>query len=164
MEDEYLKLLEVLYDSMYEGLYQRTLSKYRDPAFAEEVVQEAFAIACAKPKQIFEHPYPEGWIATTVRYVADRKYRRRDNHLIPLDSVDLPDNRWLDDPAELLDPDILYADLAKTKEYKIIREMVDEHLSSADAAKQKGITEGAYKMRVFRSRKSLQKKLQKNKK
>ena len=164
METEYLQMLTALYESMYKGLYQRTLAKYRNPDFAEEVVQEAFAIACTKAQQLFEHPCPEGWISVTVSYVAERKYRKRDHHLILLDSAVPPDNRRLNDPADLLDPDVLYEDLAGTKEYKMIRELVDQQLSIPEAARKKGVDQGIYKKRITRAKHTLQNKLQKNKK
>ena len=163
METEYLQLLTALYESMYEGLYQRTMAKYQDSDFAEEVVQEAFAIACTKVQQLFEHPCPEGWISVTVRHVAERKYRKRDHHLILLDSAALPDGCSLNDPVDLLDPDVLYADLAETKEYKMIRELVDQQLSIHEAAEKKGINQGTYKMRIARAKRILQNKLQKTK-
>lgn len=164
MDQEYSQQLSELYLSMHGALYQMLLAKYKDPDFVEDIIHDTFAIACTHPKRLFEHPCPEGWFMIAASYVADRKHRLRDNHLIKIGDADAPIALQITDLSDRLDPDVLYEDLSDTKEYKIIRDLADRHLTAAEASREMGITEGAYKMRLSRARKALQKKFRKNEK
>lgn len=161
---EYSRQLSELYLSMHGALYQTLIAKYKNRDFVEDIIHDTFAIACANPKKIFEHPCPEGWFMIAALHVADRKYRLRDNHLIQIGDADTLVSLQMTDLSDRLDPDILYEDLSDTKEYKIIRDVADRHLTAAEASREMGITEGAYKMRLSRARKVLQKKFRKNEK
>ncbi len=161
MKTEYAQRLAALYAAMYETLYQKTMLRYHDPDFAEDVIHETFAIACVESKQLMEHPCPEGWLLVTARHVAERKYRLRDHHLLPLEGIVQRQSNRSDDPADLLDPDVLYANLAQTKEYRLIRERAEGRLTTADAAMKHGITEDAYRKRIQRAKRFLAEKLSK---
>ena len=161
MKTEYAQRLAALYASMYDVLYQKTMLRYRDPDFAEDVIHETFAIACAECPRLLEHPCPEGWLLVTARHVAERKHRLRDYHVLPLNDADrLPSNRP-DDPVDLLEPDVLYADLARTEEFQLVRELAEGQLTRGEAAAKQGITEVAYRKRVQRAKASLAEKISK---
>lgn len=161
MKTEHAQKLAALYAATYEILYQKTMLRYHDPEFAEDVIHETFAIACTNPRRLLEHPCPEGWLLVTARHVAERKHRLKNYHLLPLDGIGQMQSNRPDDPAELLDPDVLYADLAQTKEFQLVRELAGGQVTPAEAAVKQGITEVAYRKRVQRAKKTLAEKLSK---
>jgi DNA-directed RNA polymerase specialized sigma24 family protein len=159
MKTEHAQRLAALYASMYDVLYQKTMLRYRDPDFAEDVIHETFAIACAECQQLLKHPCPEGWLLVTARHVAERKHRLRDYHVLPLDDAEQIPSSRPDDPADLLEPDVLYADLAQTKEFQLVRELTEGQLTQGEAAAKRGITQVAYRKRIQRAKKSLAEKI-----
>ena len=61
--------VEQMYKEMYPALYVYALRILEDAALAEEAIQEAFCIACAKREQVLASANPQGWIMCTL----DRK-------------------------------------------------------------------------------------------
>lgn len=60
--------IEKLYKEMYPALYAYALRVLKNPALAEEAIQDAFCIACEKRDRVLSNPRPQGWIMTTLKY------------------------------------------------------------------------------------------------
>lgn len=68
-------VVEKLYKEMYPALHVYTLRILGDGPLAEEAVQDAFCITCAKREQFLSSPNPQGWIMLTLKHVMQNMLR-----------------------------------------------------------------------------------------
>jgi RNA polymerase sigma-70 factor (sigma-E family) len=66
-----------LYDRCYEGLVLTAYAMTNDLGAAEEITQEAFAVAYGRAKRVSRTDSPEAWLRTVVTNLARRRFRRR---------------------------------------------------------------------------------------
>jgi len=66
-----------LYDRCYEGLVLTAYAMTNDLGAAEEITQEAFAVAYGRAKRVSRTDSPEAWLRTVVTNLARRRWRRR---------------------------------------------------------------------------------------
>lgn len=66
-----------LYDRCYERLVLAAYAMTNDLGAAEEVTQEAFAIAYGRARRVARADSPEAWLRTVVMNLVRRRYRRR---------------------------------------------------------------------------------------
>lgn len=66
-----------LYDRCYERLVLAAYAMTNDLGAAEEVTQEAFAIAYGRARRVSRADSPEAWLRTVVVNLVRRRYRRR---------------------------------------------------------------------------------------
>ena len=69
MNTDQRKFLDDLYCTLYPFLMRYADSSLNNIALAEEAVQEAFAIACAKPAEVCGSQNPKGWLVNTTIFV-----------------------------------------------------------------------------------------------
>lgn len=67
--------VEKLYKEMYPALHAYALRVLEDDALAQEAVQDAFCIACARREQFLSSPNPQGWIMLTLKHVMQNMLR-----------------------------------------------------------------------------------------
>ena len=157
MEDQESEQLEQLYCEMKEWLLGYANATLTEPSRAEEAVQETFRIACDKRSALLQSENPKGWLVNTLKGVL-RNFVRKDTR----DSkvfVPYPEQYDWEQPEEL-PPELLYQDLAGTKEYQLLAKL-SETGSIRELAKVLGISENTCKKRVQRSRMYLRKRIKK---
>ena len=67
--------VEKLYKEMYPALHAYARRVLEDSALAEEAIQDAFCIACARRDQFLTSPNPQGWIMLTLKHVMQNTLR-----------------------------------------------------------------------------------------
>jgi RNA polymerase sigma-70 factor (sigma-E family) len=65
-----------LYDRCYEGLVLTAYAMTNDLGAAEEITQEAFAVAYGRQGRVRRADSPEAWLRTVVMNLARRRFRR----------------------------------------------------------------------------------------
>ena len=155
MEDQENEQLERLYCEMYEWLFGYANATLSDPSRAEEAVQETFRIACDKLSALLQSENPKGWLVNTLKGVLRNFLRKdaRDSKVF----VPYPEQYGGEQPEEL-PPELLYQDLAGTKEYELLMKL-SEVGSIRELAKRLGISEDTCKKRIQRSRSYLRKRI-----
>jgi RNA polymerase sigma-70 factor (ECF subfamily) len=66
-----------LYDRCYERLVLTAYAMTNDLGAAEEITQEAFAVAYGRQGRVSRLDSPEAWLRTVVTNLARRRFRRR---------------------------------------------------------------------------------------
>lgn len=159
MTAEQSKLIEQLYQEMYDMLIIYARCSLDEEALAEEAVQEAFQIACQKPESLFESLNPQGWLVNTLKNTIRNMKRSRESARLLLSrylAVQTKDVAFSEDKASL---EIMYANVADTEAFHLIKEMAIDGRSHLEMANARGITVAACKKRVQRAKETLQKKL-----
>ena len=157
MEDQQTQQLEQLYREMKDTLFGYANCALSDPSRAEEAVQETFRIACDKLPVLLESENPQGWLVNTLKGVLRNFFRKdvRDSRVF----VPYPEEYDCEQSDEL-PPELLYQDLAGTKEYDLLMKL-SEAGTVRELAKRLQISESACKKRVQRARAYLKKKVTK---
>lgn len=157
MKQQKTKQLEQLYLEMYDWLLAYGNATLSDPSRAEEAVQETFRIACDKLPVLLASDNPKGWLVNTMKGVLRNFYRqdaRETQVLVPVQES------MSDVQLEGLPTDLLYQDLAATKEYELMMKLTEAE-SIRELAKRLEISECCCKKRVQRARAYLKKRLTK---
>lgn len=149
--------METLYKEMYPALYAYALHVLQNPALAEEAIQDAFCIACAKRDQVLSNPKPQGWIMMTLKHVMQNMLRTQQKlrRMLSLsDGEELP----VEEP-ELLNVDLLFGNVSDSEDFRLLKRVALEQCTIPELAQDLGVSVEACKKRVQRARKRLQKKL-----
>lgn len=149
--------VEKLYKEMYPALRVYALRVMEDAALAEEAIQDAFCIACARRKQFLSSPNPQGWIMLTLKHVMQNMLRTQAK-LKTLLSLEA----WEGVPAgtpEMISVDLLFSDLSESEDFQLLKRIALDRCTMLELAEELGISVEACKKRVQRARKRLQKKL-----
>lgn len=149
--------LEQIYREMYPALYAYALRILKDHALAEEAVQDAFCIACAKREQVLSNPKPQGWIMLTLKHVMQNMLRTQ-RKLQQLLFLTAGEEQPMESP-ELLDVDVLFGNVSDSEDFRLLKRIALEQCSITELSRDLGISVEACKKRVQRARKRLQKKL-----
>lgn len=67
--------IERLYRETYTTLYRYAMNALGNPSLAEEVVQDAFRIACAKSQDLRISENPQGWLMNALKLVLQNNRR-----------------------------------------------------------------------------------------
>jgi len=159
-QDEYI---EQLYRELFCIMSVYAQSALRDKELAEEAVQDAFRIACAKPEELMSSPNPQGWMLNTLKYVI-RNIRR---NLARLNSVVLASISYetlsFSTPLcdQISEADLMYRDLIRQEDYDMLKKIVLYNYSMQETAEELGISVEACKKRVQRARQKLAEALKK---
>lgn len=155
VESQETEQLAQLYSEMYEWLFGYANAVLKDPPHAEEAVQETFRIACDKCTALLKSENPKGWLVNTLKGVLRNSLRKEARYR----RVFVPFRKYYDSEQEDdLPLELLYQDLANTKEYELMRKL-SECGSVRELAKRLGISENACKKRVQRARMYLKKRM-----
>ena len=157
MKTQQTKQLEQLYLDMYDWLLTYANATLCDPSRAEEAVQETFRIACDKVPVLLASDNQKGWLVNTMKGVLRNFYRQDLRGTQVLMPVQEPLN---DTQLEGLPTELLYEDLAATKEYELMMKLTEAE-SIRELAKRLGISESCCKKRVQRARSYLKKRITK---
>lgn len=149
--------VEKLYKEMYPALHAYALRVLEDDALAQEAVQDAFCIACARREQFLSSPNPQGWIMLTLKHVMQNMLRTQTKlkKLLSLEEgTDLPT-----DSPELVSVDLLFNDISGSEDFQLLKRIALDRCTILELAEELGVSVEACKKRVQRARKRLQKKL-----
>lgn len=149
--------IEKLYKEMYPALYAYALRVLKNPALAEEAIQDAFCIACEKRDRVLSNPRPQGWIMTTLKYVMQNMLRTQQK-LQRMLSLNAGDELPVEGP-ELLNVDLLFCNVSGSEDFQILKRVALEQCTISELSQELGISVEACKKRIQRARKRLQKKL-----
>lgn len=159
MTAEQDKMITALYTEMYDWLFFTALKNEDNEALAEEAVQEVFHIACQKPEECCNSQNPQGWLVYTLYYVIRNEKKKRATAKKYLEKYLALNVREAYVSEDRIDLEVLYQNVAKTEEWKLLSEMVLEGLSHQEMARKRGISVPACKKRVQRAREELQRRL-----
>ena len=139
-----------LYLEMYGRMVAYAFSVLRDRHLAEEAVQDAFCIFCAKADHALQHENPRGWLMRTLQNVMRNMQRRRAamSRLImqSLQTKHLEELLVYDET----DVDLLYGDWAARADFQLLKRVVLDGCTLLEAAEEYGITVEACKKRIQR--------------
>lgn len=147
-----------LYREMYKTLYVYAKNALSDPPSAEEAVQDAFCIACAKSDELLQSDNPKGWLMTTLKYVIQNTKRQRAKMktlaIISLNSEESDILAKYDEE----NVDILFGDVSPREDFQIFKRIALNGYTMKEAADEFGISVEACKKRVQRIKKYLREK------
>jgi len=149
--------LEQMYREMYPTLYAYALRILKDHALAEEAIQDAFCIACAKREDLLRSGEPRGWIVCTLKYVMRNMLRtqaKTANLLSLFQSMEKPDQA-----EDTVNVDVLFGDLSDSEDFRLLKRIALDRCTMLEVAEELGISVESCKKRVQRARKRLQEKI-----
>lgn len=149
--------VEKLYKEMYLALRVYALRVLEDEPMAEEAVQDAFCIACARREQFLSSSNPQGWIMLTLKHVMQNMLRsqaRLNRHLV----LDVGEELAAGEP-ELVSVDLLFGDVSQSEDFQLLKHVALDQCTMPELARELGVSVEACKKRVQRARKRLQGKL-----
>ena len=160
MTREQSEQIEQCYLSCYRPLLAYARAALGREALAEEAVQETFGIVCRKPEEFLAAENRRAWVYQVLKYVIQnqRRVQARAERFFSA-SVEDTAPEALGSYRDPPDPDLLYGDLAKTEEYRLIRRLTEEKLSMLELSQELGISVSACKKRVQRAREFLRRRL-----
>lgn len=151
--------VEQLYKELYPALHVYTLRVLGDAALAEEAIQDAFCIACAKREQFLSSADPRRWIMCTLKHVCQNMLRTQAKLKRLLLSLDT--NRYLaTGTPELMSVDLLFGDLSDSEDFRLLKRIALDRCTMLEVAEELGISVESCKKRVQRARKRLQEKIE----
>lgn len=156
------ELIAALYLEMYTQLCIYAMNALDDRSLAEEAVQDAFRIACAKADDLLSSVNPKGWIMNTLKNVIRniRKTRSRWNNLVVTSlSADCMELVTSDCDTDF---NVVYSDLLEEEDFALLEMIVIKKYTMLEAANKIGISIDACKKRVQRAKKKLRELLEEN--
>ncbi len=151
-------LIEQLYKDMYPALHVYASRILEDVPLAEEAIQDAFCIACAKREQFLSSANPRSWIMCTLKYVCRNRLRTQAKLKALLQSLDT-DRGLLGGTPELMSVDVLFGDVSDSEDFQLLKRIALDRCTMLEVAEDLGISVEACKKRVQRARKRLQEKI-----
>ena len=150
--------VEQMYKEMYPALYVYALRILEDAALAEEAIQEAFCIACAKREQVLASANPHGWSMSTLKFVMRNVLRTQAKLTSLLKSLD-DEEGVCAGPQEMASVDVLFGDVSDSEDFQLLKRIALDRCTMLEVAQDLGISVETCKKRVQRARKRLQQKL-----
>lgn len=155
VSDEQNEEIEQLYRSMYDTLLCYAELHAKDLAPPEEIAQEVFAIACAKPDELLNSPNRKGWLMVAMKNVIRNlktRHLRQQNAVLRLIAQTPTET---EDPIDL---HILYGPLADMEDFKLLLAQ-GNGTPVQTLAESLSISESACKKRLQRAREAIKKKI-----
>lgn len=159
MNREQRKIIEELYQEMYDKLMVYACLNLDSESLAEEAVQETFHIACQKPDSICDSITPQGWLVNTLKNTVRNMKRSRANAKRILETYMMAQLREFSITEDRIDLKVLYENVADLEEFKLLSEMAIEGRSHEEMARSRNISISACKKRVQRAKEKLQRKI-----
>jgi RNA polymerase sigma-70 factor (sigma-E family) len=147
-----------LYDRCYEGLVLTAYAMTNDLGAAEEITQEAFAVAYGRARRVSRTDSPEAWLRTVVTNLARRRFRRR----MTLDRILLRQQAEPPPPARPPDENLDLHEAIRTlgqdhRTVVVLHYLAD--LPVEEVASVLGVPVGTVKSRLARARAALAERL-----
>lgn len=159
MDAKQSKQIERLYLEMYDIMMSYARANEESEALEEEAFQEAFRIACQEPEKLCNSPNPQGWVFLTLRNVIRNNRKQRARMRRFLEEFVSAQVREATFSENEIDVTLLYQNVARSEEFKLLSEMILEGKSHEEMARERGISVNACKKRVQRAKEVLQRKM-----
>lgn len=153
--------VEQLYKDMYPVLHVYALRILGDSALAEEAIQDAFCIACAKREQFLSSANPRSWIMCTLKHVMQNMLRTQAKLKRLLLSLDAGESLPAEAP-DLMSVDVLFSDVSDSEDFRLLKRIALDRCTMLEISEELGISVETCKKRVQRARKRLQEKIAKS--
>ena len=150
--------VEQLYKELYPALHIYALRVLGESALAEEAIQDAFCIACAKREQFLASSDPHGWIMCTLKFFIRNMLRTQAKLKSLLQSLD-DEEGVCAGPQEMASVDVLFGDVSDSEDFRLLKRIALDRCTMLEVAQDLGISVETCKKRVQRARKRLQQKL-----
>lgn len=160
MDALYSSQIELLYQQMYNMMFEYARCSLENDALAEEAVQETFRIACQKPEALCTSQKPEGWLVNTLKYVISNMIRSRTTADRILKDYFAECIKRVNENCDQIGIEILYEDVAEMEEFRLLKEFAIDGRSHLEMARSRGISVDACRKRVQRAKETLQRKLE----
>ena len=160
LTQEERKYIDRLYRDMYHSLYTYAYGILGNQYLAEESVQEAFRVACDKPKELIACPKPKGWLMEALKNIirnAQRKRAMLEKYIAMLEPADL-DRLVRPDCGD--DVDLMYSDLVSPAEFHLLKRVDIEGYTMLEMAEELGINVETCKKRAQRAREKMRQQLE----
>lgn len=139
--------IRALYEREYDTLCRAAYRTLGDWETAQDLVQDTFLLALLKQNELPGHPAPGAWLMQTLRNLIQNERRKLVSHsALPLDEIDLlpaaePENGLRD---------ILPSGLSE-QERELLALRFEQQLSYRELGERFGISEGACRVKLFRT-------------
>ena len=157
MKPEQDALLEQLYRKYFHVLQVHAYRFLGNWADAHVAAQETFHIACDKIETVMSHPNPVGWLKNVTKNVSRNMIRTRQHQLLLFSSLDELLNSEIpsvcDETAD--DPTELFQELLTQEDRYLLKRIILDGISYADAGMELGINMWACRKRVQRATEKL---------
>lgn len=155
--------IERLYRESYTALYRYAMNVLDNPSLAEEAVQDAFRIACTKPKDLLNSENPRGWLMNALKYVL-QNVQRSSARLNSMMASLFTTEPVMTAPQESVEFHVMCEQVLGAEDYRLLRMVTVYQCSMLEAAKELGIPLETCRKRFYRARKKLKKILESEKK
>lgn len=137
------ELMEQLYLKLYPLFVRYAGRKTNNHAIAEELADEAFAVACEHRLELYNSDNPERWLTTTLKFILHNYARRQERCAAIFCDNDITD---FPSPASALDLKDLYAGIVAEPDLDLIIAVDVDGRTCLDMSRQLGISaEACYK-------------------
>lgn len=143
-------LIEEIYPELYPKLVHYAKLEVDNHALAEELAQEAFAVACEHPDKFIYSPNPSGWLVATLRNLI-RNYRRRKAEWAEIFSPDAIDNAAALSGTDIEGIKPLYAGIVPDEDLDLIISVELCGYTYSELGAILGITADACRKRLMRA-------------
>lgn len=150
--------VEQLYKDMYPVLHVYALRILGDSALAEEAIQDAFCIVCAKREQFLSSANPRSWIMCTLKHVLQNMLRTQTKLKKLLLSLDMGGSLPAEAP-DMMSVDVLFSDVSDSEDFRLLKRIALDRCTMLEISEELGISVETCKKRVQRARKRLQEKI-----
>lgn len=167
MTSEELRLMEEKIEPLFREYYQRLVQYAQiilasspcptDPGCGEELVQEAFALACSKWETFQASPNPTGWLYLTVNYLALNAMRadyRRYSHVVPEQDAYFAQDSKTSLPGAALELE----GLISPQDMALLRQLYLGGFTYKEMAQEIGVSRSAFAKRISRIKERFRKK------
>lgn len=148
MDQDQDKLISSLYQTQYKKMYKVGYRMTGDEELAQDMVQDAFALAIFRLDVFAQHPDQEAWLMRTLTNLIKNERRRLSARNVALDD---PDAIAAPIPEEGLD--VLFPSRLPQRDRDILIWRYERGMGYRDIADRLGISESGCRSRVARAAK-----------
>lgn len=149
------RIIEELYIDMYTRLLIYARNALGDIHLAEEAVQDTFRIACAKSEQLIESKNRQGWLTNTLKHVICNTRRSQERFSSLLKIITASAQMSSEACGDNVDLAMYCTSVLGAEDFELIRHVVIEKRTMAEASRECGVSVENCKKRIQRAKKKL---------
>ena len=162
MSEELKAFIATLYEKHSETLYRIIYSYINNSEDAHDLTEEIFLLAAKKAKMLYQHPNPDGWLFSAMKFKLKEYYRTQKDSALLYDDLffdinSLPDNTNIEDKvlSDMSFNEFISELPDNTKNYILLRFKKDMKLK--DISKDTNTSVGALKQIWYRFKRKIKK-------
>ena len=155
LTEEQKSFVDKHYRADYKKLFYYAKSSNLDDSHSEEAVQDTFKIACAKIDDFQSSLKPEAWLMKTLKYVILNMKKCQWHAKKYLLSATITEGFAIKHDLTDVDYEMLFGDIAKSKEFKLFIRVYLDGLTTKEAAREFGLTLETCKKQLQRLKKKI---------